>query len=228
MKNKSIIIILLFFISCGKEKIVQLPEIDQAPISEVNDLSAAYVFYDETQPDSVALNRKNLISTTNWLVNVDKRLTLKQAISQIMLLQEKRRNAQMHKNENAKNYYTCNDTSKKTLGFIDFTEVVYHTESSENYISKIPELENTKNMKSLSFNLDNTVSIIDSSKEPYISVSFKNELINDLKKMDTINYTILLNFDKDLSFQDYITYKSMLLKSNFENLKISNQEFLRN
>lgn len=228
MKNKSIIIILLFFISCGKEKIVQLPEIDQAPISEVNDLSAAYVFYDETQPDSVELNRKNLISTTNWLVNVDKRLTLKQAISQIMLLQEKRRSAQMHKNENAKNYYTCNDTSKKTLGFIDFTEVVYHTESSENYISKIPELENTKNMKSLSFNLDNTVSFIDSSKEPYISVSSRNELINDLKKMDTINYTILLNFDKDLSFQDYITYKSMLLKSNFENLKISNQEFLRN
>ena len=31
----------------------------------------------------------------------------------------------MHKNENARNFYTCNDTSIKNLGFIDFTEVYY-------------------------------------------------------------------------------------------------------
>jgi len=229
MKHIIFVFSALLIFSCEKERIVQLPEIDYTSITEVNDLLAAYIFYDEAPvPDNVDFNRKNLISTTNWLVNVDKRLTLSQSIPQIMLLQEKRRSAQMHKNENAKNYFTCNDTSRKTLGFIDFTEVVYHKESSGSYISTIPDLNDTKNIKSLSFNLDNTVTIIDSSRDPYISVFTKRELINDLKKMDTINYTILLNFDKNLSFQDYVTYKSMLLKSNFENLKISNQEFLRN
>ncbi|MBU3822913.1 hypothetical protein KO566_12645 [Flavobacteriaceae bacterium XHP0103] len=228
MKNKSIIIILLFFISCGNEKIVQLPEIEHSDISEVNDISAAYIFYDETQTDSVELNRKNLISTTNWLVNVDKRLTLKQAIPQIILLQDKRRNAQMHKNENAKNYYTCNNTSKKTLGFIDFTEVVYHEDSSESYISNIPEIKNAANIKSMSFNLDGTISIIDTNTEPFISTSSKNKLINDLKKGDTIKGTFLLNFNKNLSFQDYISYKSMLSTVNFKHLNISNQEFLHN
>src|SRR5690606_34637928 len=118
-------IILLLIFSCGKDKVVQLPEIESAPISEVNDISAAYIFYDENKPDSVELNRNNLISTTNWLFNVDKRLMLKQSIPQIKLLQEKRRNAQLHKNESARNYFTCNDTSKKTLGFIDFTDVIY-------------------------------------------------------------------------------------------------------
>ena len=60
------------------------------------------------------------------MVNIDKRLTLKQAIPHIKFLQDKKRNAEMHKNENAKNYYTCNDTSIKNLGFIEFTDVDYH------------------------------------------------------------------------------------------------------
>ncbi|OYX23132.1 MAG: hypothetical protein B7Z06_10675 [Flavobacteriales bacterium 32-35-8] len=55
-----------------------------------------------------------------------------------------------------------------------------------------------------------------------------NELLNDLKKMDTIQGILYLNFNEQLPFQEYITYKSMLSKSNFKNLKISNQEFLHN
>ncbi len=125
MKNVSLLVILLLIFSCGKDKIVQLPEINHSEISEINDVSAAYLFYDETLPDSLEFNRKNLISTTNWLVNVDKRLTLKQAMPHIKFLQEKKQNAG-HKNDNAKNYFTCNDTSKKNLGFIEFTDVVYH------------------------------------------------------------------------------------------------------
>ena len=81
-------ITLLF--SCGNEKELQLPQIENAKINQINDVSPAYLFYDETQPDSIELNRKNLISTTNWLVNVDKRLTLKQAIPKIKFLQEKK------------------------------------------------------------------------------------------------------------------------------------------
>ena len=46
--------------------------------------------------------------------------------------------------------------------------------------------------------------------------------------MDTLQDVLYLNFNEQLSFQDYITYKSMLLKSNFKHLKISNQEFLHN
>ena len=122
-------LITLFLWSCGNEKVIQLPEVQHAKISEILDVSPAYIFYNETQPDSVELNRKNLIISTNWLFNVDKRLTLEQAIPKIKFLQDKKRNAKMHKNEAAKNYYTCNDTSIKNLGFIEFTNV--------NYIEKI-------------------------------------------------------------------------------------------
>ncbi len=40
---------------------MQLPEIENAAITEVLDVSPAYIFYDESQPDSTLLNRKNLM-----------------------------------------------------------------------------------------------------------------------------------------------------------------------
>ncbi|WAC01778.1 hypothetical protein N7U66_18105 [Lacinutrix neustonica] len=80
---------MLCLFSCGNEKAVQLPEIQNAKITTVQDISPAYIFYDETKPDSVELNRKNLIISTNWLFNVDKRLTLRQAVPSIKKLQKK-------------------------------------------------------------------------------------------------------------------------------------------
>lgn len=227
MKNISLIIILLFIISCGKDKVVQLSEINHSDISEIQDVSAAYLFYDESNPEGFELNRKNLISTTNWLVNVDKRLALKQVIPQIKFLQNKKQNSE-HKNENAKNYFTCNDLSIKNLGFMEFTNVVYHEESSETYMSNISEFKDAQNLKPISFNLDGEISIINPNSEPFIIVTNKNELLNDLKKIDTVESTLYLNFNEKLTFQEYITYKSILLKSDFKHLKISNQEFLHN
>ena len=102
MKHLFPTLILLLLLSCGNEKVLQLPEINYSKITKLNDVSAAYLFYNETQKDSVELNRKNLISTTNWLINVDKRLTLKQVIPHIQFLQEKKKNSS-HKNEVSKN-----------------------------------------------------------------------------------------------------------------------------
>ena len=50
MRYLSVLIILVLF-SCGDEKIIQLTEIKNANITEVLDVSPAYIFYDETLPD---------------------------------------------------------------------------------------------------------------------------------------------------------------------------------
>ena len=223
MLNRLLFIsIVLLFFSCGNEKVLQLPEIQNATITEILDVSPAYIFYDETKQDSVELNRKNLIISTNWLVNVDKRLTLEQALPSIIKLQEKKRNATMHKNEKARNYYTCNDTSIKNLGFIDFTDVVYLNEKS---ISNNTINEDTKIIDIMSFGLDN------------IKISINNETITSdfstLKKLlsteikDEGNY-IVLGFQKDLLFQDYISLKSVIETFETENSIISNTEFIFN
>ncbi len=221
MKYIFYLIILSVFFSCGKEKTILLPEMNHSNISEIKDVSPAYLFYDETKTDSVELNRKNLISTTNWLVNVDKRLTLKQAIPHIKFLQEKKKNSS-HKNENAKNYFTCNDTSKKSLGFIEFTYINYNTENPKMIFSDISNLKHSENIHSINFRGDEDVSIF----LGYYIKTNKSNLKNEIKKLDTVMGRLILNFHKNLKFQDYITYKSLLLDIDLDYLSISNQEFI--
>lgn len=203
-------IILLTLFSCGNDKILELPEINHTEITEVLDVSPAYLFYDETKPDTVELNRKNLISTTNWLVNVDKRLTLEQAIPSIVFLQNKKRDAKMHKNESAKNYYTCHFKPINNLGFIEFTDVYYHEDSIEKYVSE----QNIKDYHVIYFKSD--------------KILLKDRAINlkDLKPLDSIISKIFLSFDKSMSFQEYISYKEQILKIDSKHLNIDNDEFI--
>jgi hypothetical protein len=216
------IFLLLLVMSCDNEKIVQLPEINHSDITEILDVSAAYLFYDETQKDSIVLNRKTLISTTNWLVNVDKRLTLKQAIPKIIILQDKKRNAEVHKNEAAKNFYTCNDTSIKNLGFMEFTDVYYIEKQPENFAIE-------PNAFAIMFNSVSDINIKFPDNET-IETS-EVTLIQDIKNKVIENgetKTGHLFFNKNLTFQDYITFKSLINKLKNKHVRIANDEFVFN
>lgn len=222
---KYIILLLtgVLFFSCGNEKTVLLPEINNSEIQNIKDVSAAYIFYDQTQKESVLLNRKNLISTTNWLINVDKRLTLRQVIPQIKFLQEKKANAG-HKNENAKNYFSCNDISKNNLGFMEFTKTNYVIKE-ENTPQTLP-LNFDVTIKNIFVNDNGKIFLINPDKNPIIKESSKNKLIADLKNVFTKASKVSLRFSKSLSFQDYITIKALIQNKQFNHLKISNTEFI--
>ncbi|MFG6687895.1 hypothetical protein ACGK9U_15035 [Mariniflexile sp. HNIBRBA6329] len=229
MKATCLLIVLLFVFSCGKDKVVELPEINQSEISEIKDISAAYLFYDETQPDSLELNRKNLINTTNWLINVDKRLTLKQAIPKIKFLQEKKQKSE-HKNENAKNYFTCNDTSKKNLGFVEFTNVVYHNEAFHDYVASNSNLDFSNKMK-IDFYSSNEIYLEFPLFDITSVLSKKNNLLNNIKRILTNELSpveIILSFNQNLTIQDYISYKLMFSELDLKNVTISNHEFIFN
>ncbi|MCB4800160.1 hypothetical protein [Neotamlana laminarinivorans] len=211
MKYFFLLIISLLILSCGKQKTVKLPEINYSKIRDVTDVSAAYLFYNETKKDSIELNRKNLISTTNWLINVDKRLTLKQVIPQIQFLQDKKANAG-HKNENSKNYFTCNDISKKNLGFLDFTNVKYKL------------LKNPNKHKTIIINSLNDILIINNNN--LIKTTYKENFEAILKANFNTNDVIFLQFYNQLSFQDYITFKSLILYKLGLKQHISDNEFI--
>ncbi|MEH6536325.1 MAG: hypothetical protein V7719_08040 [Psychroserpens sp.] len=238
MKYLYLSVITLLLVSCGNKRILQLPEIENAPITEIHDVSHAYLFYDETKEDSVELNRKNIISTTNWLVNVDKRLTLAQAIPKIKFLQDKKRNAKMHKNESAKNYYTCNDTSIQNLGFLEFTDVVYSIDRN-----KKPIEENSKPFNENDFEPVTNFSIgPDIFQEVILYFESKNEVFgpptvlrtDQIKKyFETllnvgiaIKLEVSLVFNENLSFQEYITFKSIISELKSDIISINNNEFI--
>ena len=209
---------MFFVFSCGNKKVLHLPEIDHSEIIDIKDVSHAYLFYDETQKDSVELNRKNLISTTNWLINVDKRLTLKQAIPHLKFLQEKKQNSS-HKNKEAKNYFTCNDTSRQNLGFVEFTDVVYYKDSS-GYSAE----GNSYYASLLVFNL-NDIRIITSDNKVF--QADKSSLIKTITNLFNLNKGLIyLELKDSLTFQEYISIKSIIEKLDSENITISNNEFI--
>ncbi|TCK68666.1 hypothetical protein DFQ05_0174 [Winogradskyella wandonensis] len=213
--RRLLLVFIMVVTSCSENKTVLLPEIENAEITNVLDVSSAYIFYDETQQDSTLFNRKNIISTTNWLVNVDKRLTLKQVLPHLQYLQNKRRKASMHKNENAKNYFTCNDTTIKNLGFLEFTDVNFNTESDSRFSKDenlcwitFESLDRITTSSSLDFNLEFSKKAFKSALETL------NQECNESSK-------IVLFFNTNMSFQDYIEIKSEI--KSFETI-ISNDE----
>lgn len=226
MKNTVLLFIIILFISCGNEKELQLPQIDKAEITELQDVSAAYLFYDETQPDSVLLNRKNLISTTNWLVNVDKRLTLRQAIPHIKFLQSKKKSSS-HKNEKAKNYFTCHDLSINNLGFIEFTDINYFQNQDSLFLHKA----NSKSIYASALGVDvksmDEIAIHTNDSLKTLVSSYSN-LIDDIHKSSVGAKKINLKIDGNITFQDYIYLKSSLLKLDSKSMSISKDELILN
>ena len=220
------IITLSLFISCNK-RVVQLPETTNQDITEVIDVSAIYMFYDE-ENDSVNFNRRNMIGTTNWLVNIDKRLTLKQILTHLQYLQEKRQSDGMHKNDKARNYFTCNNTNLENLSFIEFTNVVYSNDPLGSYLLKMSNLSDSRNIVSIKFKPNNDVTILNpNSKSNVTKTNFKN-LKTSLKELDSLENIIYLDFHEDLSFQEYINYKSLFLEPDLKQAKFSNKEFIHN
>jgi hypothetical protein len=227
MKHLILFCLTLFIFSCGNKKVIQLPEINHSNITDLKDISAAYLFYDETKADSVELNRKNLIVSTNWVVNVDKRLTLKQIIPHIKFLQNKKLNSS-HKNEKAKNYFTCNNITNKNLGFIEFTDVVYTDKKNIINYSKASDLKSLKNQITISFNSSNIARVFNPNSETFSIKIDKDQVLKSLKNIDFPENIIYFDFNSDLLFQDYITYKSIISKANLKQAKTSNQEFIYN
>lgn len=117
---------LILMISCGNKEDILLPKASITVVADVRDHSPIYIFFRTNNKDTLAeVNRKNSIISTNWILNIDKRLPLRLVIPEVMKLQEKKRNEVAHKNELAQNYYSYADSIGKNLAFIPFTKVYY-------------------------------------------------------------------------------------------------------
>src|SRR6478752_10530499 len=132
--------ILLVLISCGKKENVLLPKSNVTIVKDLQDISPVYLFFRTKGEDTlVEVNRKNTISTTNWVFNIDKRLPLRVVIPEIIKLQDKKKKG-MHDNPSAENYYSYADSVGKNLAFIPFTKVNYKKE-----VPKLPVIFCAKN-----------------------------------------------------------------------------------
>ena len=199
MKQYALIFLFLLF-SCGNKEDILLPKSNVTIVSDVVDHSLIYIFFRIKGKDTLAeVNRKNSIISTNWILNIDKRLPLRLVIPEVMKLQEKKRSEVAHKNELAENYYSYADSIGKNMAFLPFTKVYYKMEkpmfSFVVFFSKKNEI---------------FFDGIPGSREEL------KQLLNSFKDKTKM---IRFGFDEDMSYETYLQNEIFI-----QSLKIKNKE----
>ena len=204
------VVILFVLLSCGNKEDILLPKSNVTIVSDVVDHSPIYIFFRTKGKDTLAeVNRKNSIISTNWILNIDKRLPLRLVIPEVMKLQEKKRNS-AHKSELAENYYSYADSIGKNLAFLPFTKVYYKMEKPKFGV----------------------FIFFDKNNEIWVNgfVVSRKELQNYLKNYLPINKPdkFLFCFDKQLSFGNYIQDKIFIqsLKFPVSTVNLTDEEFI--
>lgn len=194
MKYFTLIIAFLLF-SCEEKKDVLLPKSNVTIVKDVQDHSPIYIFFKTVGKDTIAdVNRKNSIISTNWILNIDKRLPLKLVIPEVMKLQKKKRDDSAHKNENAENYYSYADSIGKNMAFLPFTKVYYKMEIANNR----SQLYFKKNGM-IQYSGRKTYDFPKSNLKPFL-----DSLVINPKAQITFSY------DKNMHFEDYIQCKILV------------------
>ncbi|ESU26696.1 hypothetical protein FLJC2902T_26710 [Flavobacterium limnosediminis JC2902] len=188
MKKISCFFIALLMFSCGEKKEILLPKSDVTIVKEVSDLSKVDFFFSVVNNDTLADVKKNaVITTTNWVFNIDKRIPLKIVIPEVKKLQEKKRKRKSNEDAPKDNFYSYADSIGKNLAFIPFTKVVY-------------QLEKPKTGTIVFFKKDNQVFVND---VPVKKEDLNQYLNNSNQSLEEIKFC----FDKNSSFGTYIQNK---------------------
>lgn len=190
----------IILLSCSNKEDVFLPKASISIVKKIEDLSTIYIFFKTNGKDTLAeVNRKNSIISTNWVFTIDKRLPLKLIIPEVIKLQEKKREDGAHKNEKAENYYSYADTINKNLAFLPFTHIYYKTTKPvEGFI--------------FYFKKENDSVLLNDTKVK------KSNVIKYFNTIDfTVNPEIILLFDKNMSYEEYIQNKILIGELQFNN-----------
>jgi hypothetical protein len=186
-------------LSCGNKEAILLPKSNVTIVSDVKDHSPIYIFFRTKGKDTLAeVNRKNSITSTNWILNIDKRLPLRLVIPEVMKLQEKKRNS-AHKNEASENYYSYADSIGKNMAFLPFTKVYY-------------KMGKPKSSFIVFFSKKNKI-FVDGI------LGSREELKQFLNSFKDKTKMIRFGFDEDMSYETYLQNEIFI-----QSIKIHNKE----
>ena len=121
----SILSLLYFLILFGcKNKEVELPLISIDGISEIQNHSSIWIFYEQTPNDTLSiLNKNNKLLNTNWIYNIDSRLTMDKVVPLLIKMQENRNKKSMHKKEGMLNFFSYANTRNKNISLVMFDTI---------------------------------------------------------------------------------------------------------
>ncbi len=206
MINRLFFLIGLVFICQCSDKEVLLPVIDEGGISEIENHSSIWIFYDPDGQDSKAsLNKNNKLINTNWIFNIDRRLAMKDVIPLLQIMQADRNKDSMHKKEGMINYFSYADSENERISLVQFPETSF-----------VAMGDNSKSTKAA--NDSSTCLVLVNIYEDYLQVDGKTyelEELGEIWKVDNAckeenTEVFRLMYDEELSFQSYLETKVYL------------------
>ena len=206
IRNTTLIIcsIILFFVGCQKKE-VQLPLIDIPGISEIQNHSSIWVFMETKNGEIIAdLNKGNKILNTHWIYNIDRSLPMKEVVPLLIAMQENKNKDSMHKKGGMKSYFSYADTKSSSISLLLFPQTNFITDTTETNVIQ-------------DFRENTCTAIIELVDEEY-KLNGKRQALTDLasnlKKgqqcADEEKLRVMLIFDEDTSYQDYLELKVYL------------------
>jgi len=202
---------LILLISCQK-KPVQLPLIDYPGISEIQNHSSIWIFMETVDGEALPkLNKNNKILNTHWIFNIDKRLTMSQIVPLLIEMQENRNKDSMHKKEGMKNYFSYADTATEKISLIPFPQTSFITETTNDKNRIMPPCTVIVEIWGEQIKINNDVLSLD---------SLLSTLISDYSCNPEDEMTILLSYDPQTSYQDYLRVKAYLASNEINSASV--------
>lgn len=218
MKNTGSV--LLFFLiawGCTRQS-VKLPTLPITGITDtIYDNSQIWIFFRAIEDDTTAvLNRKNSISTTSWIFNIDRRLPMKLVAPHLVKLMEKREKPSMHpKDVDDLNYFSYVNTTDNLLSFVAFDTLYIRNQAV--HITK-PDDSTTVHIQ-IDRKLDRfqiNGKTVDNNK----ITAHLNQIIARKKA------ELYFRFDKNITYADYLYAKAIFQAFNKEKVKLHREEYM--
>ena len=196
---KQIIIIcsiIIGFISCN-DKSLQLPQVPLSGLSGNMNHSQIWVFYNQESAQA-DLNINNTISSTDWIINIDRRLALSEVIPVFQLIKKKRAKKSIHNVEGMQNFLSYSDTYNKEIALFSMDSIQYIMESQAD-IAKIEQ------KISCDYRLVFSQDVIELNQREFSVDQWKTISLDTLTPGQ-----MQLHFDSRLTYQDYMSYRLTL------------------
>jgi hypothetical protein len=217
MKNRILLISLLaisLLTSCHKKEVL-LPQVPISGETDIQNHSEVWVFYNEKGEDTKAIvNKNNLITSTNWILNIDRRLKLYDVIPVFQMIHAKRAKKTMHSVEGMTDYISYSNTKDKNISVFPISDKKYLMLSWE----EILQLNQTKLCENELIFYTNRVKV---NGQMYSGISWERE-IDKFKK----NTCIQLLFESNMTYQQYVKYRLELHELLPEGVLVQKTEYI--
>ncbi len=217
MQKKYLVIgllISLLFTSCSKKEVL-LPQVPVSGATEIQNHSEVWVFYNEKAAgDKADINMNNLITSTNWILNIDRRLALREVVPVFQTVHAKRAKKTMHSVEGMTDYISYSNTKDKNISVFPISDKSYLMLDWND----IQELNGTKVCKNEIIFYKNRVKI---NGQMYPGISWKQNL-SALDMTDCVQ----LIFDSRMTYQQYVKYRLELDELLPEKIVVQHTEYI--